>query len=107
MSNNELFLAIIVMTVANFTTRVFPFLFFSKKEPPKIISFIANSFPPIIMTILIFYTLGNINFYIAPYGIKELCAILVTAFLHIKFNNYLISIFMGTIFYMVLVQFVG
>ncbi|MEA2019403.1 MAG: AzlD domain-containing protein [Campylobacterota bacterium] len=106
MSNNELFLAIIVMTLANFITRVFPFLFFAKKEPPKIIAFIANSFPPIIMTILIFYTLGNIDFTVAPYGTKELLAILVTAFLHIRFNNYLISIFMGTIFYMILVQFI-
>jgi len=106
MSEYELFLAIVIMTLANFITRVFPFLFFSKKEPPKIISFIANSFPPIIMTILIFYTLGKIDFTVAPYGTKELIAIVATGLLHIKFNNYLISIFMGTIFYMILVQFI-
>ena len=106
MSEYELLFAIIVMTIANFITRVFPFLFFTKKEPPKIISFIANSFPPIIMTILIFYTLGKIDFTIAPYGTKELLAIVVTALLHIRFNNYLVSIFMGTIFYMIFVQFI-
>ena len=106
MSEYELLLAIIVMTIANFITRVFPFLFFTKKEPPKVISFIANSFPPIIMTILIFYTLGKIDFTVAPYGTKELLAIVVTALLHIRFNNYLISIFIGTIFYMLLVQFI-
>ncbi len=106
MSTNELFLAIAIMAIANFITRVFPFLFFAKKEPPKIIAFIANSFPPIIMTILIFYTLGKIDFTVAPYGTKELISIVVTALLHIKFNNYLISIFMGTIFYMILVQLV-
>ncbi len=106
MSEYELLLAIIVMTIANFITRVFPFLFFAKKEPPKIIAFVANSFPPIIMTILIFYTLGKIDFTVAPYGTKELMAIVVTALLHIRFSNYLISIFMGTIFYMILVQFV-
>ncbi len=106
MSNMELYLAIGVMSLANFITRIFPFLFFAKKEPPKIVSFVANSFPPIIMTILIFYTLGKIDFTVAPYGTKELLSIIVTALLHIKFNNYLISIFMGTIFYMILVQFV-
>ncbi len=106
MSEYELLLAIAFMTAANFITRVFPFLFFAKKEPPKIIAFIANSFPPIIMTILIFYTLGKIDFTIAPYGTKELLAIITTALLHIKFNNYLVSIFMGTIFYMLLVQFI-
>ncbi len=105
MSSTELYLAIVVMSFANFITRVFPFLFFAKKEPPKIIAFIANNFPPIIMTILIFYTLGKIDFSVAPYGLKELIAIIITTLLHIKFNNYLISIFMGTVFYMLLVQF--
>jgi branched-subunit amino acid transport protein AzlD len=106
MSENELFLAILVMTIANFITRIFPFLFFAKNDPPKIISFVANNFPSIIMTILIFYTLGKIDFTVAPYGIKELLSVFVTALLHIKFNNYLVSIFMGTIFYMILVQFI-
>ena len=106
MSENELLIAILVMSLANFITRVFPFLFFTKNEPPKIISFIANSFPPIIMTILIFYTLGKIDFTVAPYGTQELLAITVTALLHIKFKNYLVSIFLGTLFYMGLVQFV-
>jgi len=105
MSDSELLLAILVMSIANFITRVFPFLFFKKNESPKVISFVANSFPPIIMTILIFYTLGKIDFTLAPYGVKELLSIGITALLHIRFGNYLVSIFMGTIFYMILVQF--
>ena len=106
MTNEELFLAIAVMAIANFITRVVPFLFFAKKEPPKYIVFIEKSFPPIIMTILIFYTLGKIDFSIAPYGLKELFAVALTAFLHIKYGNYLVSIFVGTAFYMFLVQFI-
>ena len=58
------------------------------------------------MTILIFYTLSNINFTIAPYGTKEFLAILITIFLHLKFDNYLVSIFIGTLFYMGMVQFI-
>ena len=106
MSNSELYLAIGVMAIANFITRVFPFLFFAKKEPPKYIVFVEKSFPPIIMTILIFYTLGKIDFTLAPYGIKELLSVFITAILHIRFNNYLVSIFVGTLFYMLLVQFI-
>ena len=56
------------------------------------------------MTILIFYTFGNIDFTLAPYGIKELLGVIFTAYLHIIFSNYLVSIFLGTAFYMVLVQ---
>ncbi|HIP11492.1 MAG TPA: branched-chain amino acid ABC transporter [Arcobacter sp.] len=106
MTNNELFLAIAVMTIANFITRVVPFLFFAKKEPPEYIVFIEKSFPPIIMTILIFYTLGKIDFSVAPYGLKELFAVSLTTVLHIKYSNYLVSIFLGTAFYMYLVQFI-
>jgi len=106
MSTNELYMAIIVMTFANFLTRVFPFLFFVKHEPPAWVIFIEKNFPPIIMTILIFYTLTSVDFTTAPYGMKEIIAIALTAFLHIRFNNYLVSIFIGTIFYMGLVQFI-
>ena len=105
MSESELLLSIAVISIANFITRVFPFLFFSKKEPPAIIIFVEKNFPPIIMTILIFYTLGKIDFTIAPYGIKEILSMVITAILHIRFNNYLISIFIGTISYMIMVQF--
>lgn len=105
MTHTEIFLAIAVMAAANFLTRVLPFIFFVKKTPSAWIVFIEKSFPPIIMTILIFYTLSHIEFENELYGLKELIAIFVTAFLHLKFNNYLISICLGTISYMGLVQF--
>lgn len=104
MSMIDIYLAIIAMTIANFLTRVFPFIFFRKNEPSPTIKFIAKFFPAVIMTILIFYTLSSIDFTQAPYGLKEIAAILVTAFLHIRFNNYLVSIIVGTLFYMLLVQ---
>ncbi len=103
-SSEYLYMAIVVLAVGNFITRVFPFLFFIKHKPPKFILFIEQSFPPIILTILIFYTLGSIDFKVAPYGAKEVVAILFTALLHFRFRNYLISIFLGTALYMALVQ---
>ena len=107
MTNNELYLAISVMSIANILTRVFPFLFFTKNNAPSYIEFIAKNFPPMIMIILIFYTLSKIDFSLAPYGLKEIISILFTAVLHIRFSNYLVSIFLGTIFYMTLVQFIN
>ena len=107
MEINDIYIAIIVMAIANFITRVFPFIFFAKNEPPQLVSFIANYFPPIIMTILIFYTLSKIDFTQAPYALKEISAIIFTALLHIKFNNYLISIFLGTMFYMLLYNYIS
>ncbi len=105
MSEIEIFLAVAIMTGINFFTRVFPFLFFRKNDLPPYIVFIEKFFPAIIMTILIVYTLKDIDFSIVPYGVKEVGGIAFTAFLHIVFKNYLVSIFLGTVFYMGLVQF--
>ena len=104
MTNNEIYLAIIVMTFMNFLTRVFPFIFFLKKDPPPIIIYIETYFPPVIMTILVFFTIKDVDLAVFPYGLKEISAILLTAFLHIWKKNYLVSIFLGTLFYMFLVQ---
>lgn len=105
MSNYEIYIAIAIMTVVNYFTRVFPFLFFRKNDLPSYILFIEKYFPSVIMTILIFYTLKEINFSLVPYGMKELGGIVFTALLHLIFKNYLVSIFIGTLFYMGLVQY--
>jgi branched-subunit amino acid transport protein AzlD len=105
MTSYEIYLAIFIMTVVNYFTRVFPFLFFRKNDVPPYILFIEKYFPSVIMSILIFYTLKDINFSLEPYGLKEIGAIIFTAVLHLTFKNYLVSIFVGTILYMGLVQY--
>lgn len=105
MNNYEIYVAIAIMTIVNYFTRFFPFLFFRKNDLPAYILFIEKYFPAVIMTILIVYTLKDVNFSLAPYGFKEIGAIFFTAILHLKLKNYLISIFLGTIFYMGLVQY--
>ena len=105
MSNYEIYIAIAIMALVNLLTRVFPFLFFGKKDLPSYVLFIEKYFPPIIMTILIVYTLKDVDFSHMPYGFKEVGGIIFTAILHITVKNYLVSIFVGTIFYMGLVQY--
>lgn len=105
MSGLEIYLAIAVMAVVNFFTRVFPFLFFRKRELPSYIIFIEKYFPAVIMTILVFYSIKEVDFITAPYGYKELGGIVCTVILHLGFKNYLLSIFGGTISYMFMVQF--
>ncbi|MGM0520257.1 MAG: branched-chain amino acid transporter permease [Campylobacterota bacterium] len=105
MSYIEIYLAILVMALVNFFTRVTPFLFFRKNELPSYILFIEKFFPAVIMTILIVYSVKDVNFSLAPYGLKEISAVFFTAVLHITLKNYLVSIFAGTIFYMSLIQY--
>lgn len=105
MSSYEIYLAILIMVVVNYFTRVFPFLFFRKNDLPPYVVFIEKYFPCVIMTILIFYSIKDISFSVAPYGVKEIGSIFFTAVLHLSLKNYLASIFGGTIFYMALVQY--
>ena len=105
MSSYEIYIAIVIMAVVNYFTRVFPFLFFRKNDLPPYVVFIERFFPAVIMTILIVYSVKDVDFSLAPYGLKELGGIAFTAALHIFLKNYLISIFAGTIFYMALVQY--
>uniref|UniRef100_UPI0040480E41 branched-chain amino acid transporter permease n=1 Tax=Aliarcobacter sp. TaxID=2321116 RepID=UPI0040480E41 len=105
MSSYEIYIAIAIMAVVNFTTRVFPFLFFTKDNLPLYIHYIEKYFPAVIMTILIFYSVKDIDFSLAPYGVKEIGGIVFTGLIHLIMKNYLISIFSGTIFYMGMVQY--
>lgn len=105
MNNNEIYLAIILMALVNLFTRALPFIFFRKKELPVVLIYIEKYFPAVIMTILVVFTLKDVSFIDAPYGLKEIGAIAFTGMLHLVFKNYLVSIFAGTIFYMFLVQY--
>ncbi len=106
MNNSEIFIAIAIMSIISYFVRALPFLFFRNKELPNYFLFLGKYFPAVIMTILIVFTLKDVEFSIFPYGLKEIVAIIFTAILHLTFKNYLISIFVGTIFYMGLVQLV-
>ena len=104
MESSYLLSAILVMVLVNYLTRVLPFLFFRERTPPAAILFLERYFPPVIMTILVFYSLKDIDFHSAPYGSYELSAVALTIALHLLFKNYLLSIFGATLFYMGLVQ---
>jgi len=104
MESSYLLSTILVMVLVNYLTRVLPFLFFRERTPPAAILFLERYFPPVIMTILVFYSLKDIDFHSAPYGSYELSAVALTIALHLLLRNYLLSIFGATLFYMGLVQ---
>lgn len=96
--------SVLIMAGITFLTRLFPFLFFRKKEPPEIIRFIQIYIPPMVMMILVLYSLVGTEWTHAPYGIPELLASAVVVLLHVWRKNAFISIFVGTGLYMAMVQ---
>lgn len=101
-------LAIIgVVAVCTIFTRALPFLIFGgKKEVPQIVQYLGKVLPPAIMTILVVYCLRGISILEGSHGLPELISVAVVAGLHIWKKNILLSIGLGTVCYMILVQFV-
>lgn len=85
-----------------YALRAFPFVLFSKKEPPKVIRFIEKYIPPMVMAVLVVYCLKDINFSAKPFGLAEIVALTFTVIIHLWKKNSMISIFGGTIIFMVL-----
>ena len=96
-----------VVSLCTVLTRALPFwLLGGKKEIPPVVKYLGNVLPPAIMVILVIYCLKSVNFLTGSRGIPELLAIGVVAALHIWKRNTLLSIGVGTVLYMILVQVV-
>lgn len=115
--------SIAVMAVVTFLTRFLPFLLFDRGEsPPKLVLYLGRVLPPAVIAMLIIYCLrspsaavpaeltaplsgwlaGIVSFFVgwAP----QLIAGAAVVALHIWKRNNLLSIFGGTVLYMILVQ---
>lgn len=116
-------LSILVMALVTFLTRVLPFLLFDRGEsPPKLVLYLGRVLPPAVIAMLIVYCMRSpalavpeqltadmsglwsalVSFFVgwAP----QLISGVVVVLLHIWKKNDLLSIFGGTILYMILVQ---
>ena len=97
--------SILVMAGVTFLTRVIPFALFGRGgPPPRVAAYLGQVLPPAVIAMLIVYCLRNIDLFSGSHGLPELLCVAVVAILHVWKGNNLLSIFGGTILYMVLVQ---
>ena len=100
-------LLIVVAALATALTRFLPFLIFRKKEStPAIITYLGQVLPCAIMGMLVVYCMKDVQFLAAPFGLPEIIGCAIVALLHIWKRNSLLSIGVGTVCYMLLVQLV-
>lgn len=105
MNNTHSALLIITMSLVTILLRFLPFVIFSeKRKVPKIIVYLGNVLPSAAIGMLVIYCLKDMDFTVAPYGVKELVACLAVVIAHIIKRNTIISVLTGTILYMVLMQ---
>lgn len=87
-------------------TRFLPFLIFPEgKEPPEFIQYLGKVLHYAVIGLLVIYCLKDVPGS-GTYGIPEFLAIAFIVFLHRWKKSILLSIGGGTVFYMLLVQFV-
>ena len=107
LSVKQTVIVVLVAAVCTFATRLFPFaLFGGKKEVPKFVRYLGDILPTAIIGVLIVYCLkdftGGDIYVILP----QIIAVALTAGVHLWRKNTLLSIAVGTIGYMLLINFV-
>lgn len=93
-----------VMAIITFASRLLPFVLFSHMRPPRWISAVETVLPPLVLWLLVFYSLSSIEWRMAPYGTPALASVAVTVMIHRWKHNALLSILTGTAVYMILTQ---
>ncbi|MCU6748515.1 MULTISPECIES: branched-chain amino acid transporter permease [Lachnospiraceae] len=100
-------LIILVVSVTTFCTRVVPFLVFPKgKKIPAVVEYLGKVLTPAVIGMLVVYCLKDTAIAASPHGVPEAAAVLTVAVLHIWKRNNLLSIGVGTVLYMFLIQVV-
>lgn len=98
-------LIIAVVALVTFATRAIPFLIFPKgKEIPPKVLYLGKVLPPAVIGMLIVYCFRNVDFLAGSHGAAELIAAVTVVALHVWKRNNLLSIGVGTVLYMWLVQ---
>ena len=89
------------------TTRFLPFMIFNEHhKTPEFIQYLGKYLPPAVFGMLVIYCLKNVSIFTGSHAIPELLAITLVIALHTWKRQMLLSIAGGTIFYMILVQFI-
>ena len=98
---------ILLVALTTLVTRAIPFILFPEgKKIPKAVQYLGKVLPAAVIGMLVVYCFKGVEIVSSPFGLPELIAGLVVVLLHVWKRNNLLSIGAGTIFYMILVQYV-
>lgn len=107
MTLTQQIVTIAMVVLGTMLTRFVPFFVFPAGKPtPKYVQYLGNVLPPAVFGLLIIYCLKNVSIFTGSHAIPELLAITLVIALHTWKRQMLLSIAGGTIFYMILVQFI-
>lgn len=107
MGNGYVLAMVAVAAVVTALLRFAPFLIFGKgRKTPALITYLGKVLPCAIMGMLVVYCMKDVAFSAWPHGIPEFLGCAIVAGLHIWRRNTLLSIGVGTVAYMLMVQLI-
>ena len=99
-------ITILVAALATLITRFSPFVVFSGKKVPKAVEYLGRALPGAVFGLLLVYCLKDLDLSSYPVGLGEALGVALTAIIYKWRKNTLLSILLGTLFYMFLIQVV-
>ena len=100
--------AVAVSAAVTFLLRALPFLFFhGERKMPEWLMRLGSVLPSAIMAVLIVYCLRGVKGDITHTGVPSLIAVLLTAVSYRWKHQTLLSIFLGTAAYMILIRVIA
>lgn len=105
MTTKEALCAVAIMAGVTFLIRAAPFLLFGRGErPPGWVLYLGRVLPPAIIAMLVVYCLRDMTLATPGGWLPYLTSAALVVVLQWKFHNNMLSIFSGTILYMVWIQ---
>lgn len=104
MNNSYILISIAIMTAVTVTIRSSAFIFFAGKQTPKVVLYLGKVLPSAIIGMLCVYCLKDVNIFNVSSLLPTLIASLFVVGSYIWKKNVLLSIFLGTVLYMLLLQ---
>ena len=102
----EQIVTIFIAGFATVLTRFLPFVIFKGKKTPKALDYLGFALPCSVFGMLLVYCLKDTVVTSFPFALPEFLGLAVTSAIYLWKKNTLISIAVGTVFYMFLIQVV-
>lgn len=99
-------MAIVIMSAVTMFIRFLPFVIFKNRETPKFIKYLGDVLPYSVMGMLVVYCLKDMDITAVKGFLPQVLGVAFVVVLHAWRRNALLSIGLGTVFYMFLVQIV-
>ena len=105
MNNTEILITALMIVIGTAFLRFLPFIIINKSlSENKYVKFLGKLLPYSMIALLVIYCIKDINIIKFPYGLPEIISIIAVVVFQVVKRNVLISIGLGTIIYMFLVQ---